>query len=104
MLLVAFAACGTHPEAGTATRESAPAPAAAAPAAAPAVATGQEGGVVINAELESRLSAADLVDGTADHTIERCPGCGLAMPGTSEHAVAVGEYSLHFCSEGCKEH
>jgi len=94
-LVVALAACGPRPEAGSATREE-PAP---APTRAPAPAEG----LVLNAELENRLAAADLVDGTADRTVERCPGCGLAMPGTSEHALAVGDYSLHFCSEGCKE-
>ena len=95
-LLVALAACGPRPEAGSATREE--------PAAAPAPAHGPAEELVLTAALESKLAAADLVDGTADRTVERCPGCGLAMAGSSEHAVAVGDYSLHFCSEGCKEH
>jgi len=54
--------------------------------------------------LESKLAAADRVDGTEDKVVSRCPGCGLAMPGSDEHTLAVGDYSLHFCSESCKGH
>jgi len=53
-------------------------------------------------ELESKLAAADRVDGEEDKVVSRCPGCGLAMPGSDEYALAAGDYSLHFCSDSCK--
>jgi YHS domain-containing protein len=52
--------------------------------------------------LQATLAAADLDDGTADHVVANCPGCGLAMPGNAEHAFELEGYELHFCSESCK--
>jgi hypothetical protein len=51
--------------------------------------------------LVEMLAAADLVDGTADHVVSRCAACNLGMQGSADHAVQIGEYELHFCSEGC---
>lgn len=51
----------------------------------------------------SVLAAADAHDGTVDHVVHECGGCGLAMPGDAAHAVKHEGYELHFCSEGCKE-
>ncbi len=60
--------------------------------------------VVIEAspELEAKLAVADLADGTEDRIITQCPGCGLAMEGTDDHVSQVADYSIHFCSDRCK--
>ncbi len=47
------------------------------------------------------LSAADAHDGTVDHVVSECPGCGLGMTGSPEHAVTHEDYTLHFCSDRC---
>jgi hypothetical protein len=57
----------------------------------------------MTAELQTKLAGADLVDGEADQVVSNCPGCALAMTGSDQHALHVGEYDLHFCSDGCKE-
>lgn len=54
-------------------------------------------------ELEAVLVKADLVDGTEDKVVARCPGCDFGMEGSAEHAVHAGDYELHFCSEKCKD-
>jgi hypothetical protein len=54
-------------------------------------------------ELEAVLAKADLVDGTEDKVVARCPGCGLGMDGSAEHAAHAGDYALHFCTEQCKD-
>jgi YHS domain-containing protein len=62
-----------------------------------------EGEAEIEAQLQAKLAKADELDGTTDKIVERCPGCGLSMDGKSEYAVEVAGYTLHFCSESCKE-
>ena len=47
------------------------------------------------------LEAADAHDGTIDHVVHECTGCGLMMEGDPEHAVTVDDYELHFCAESC---
>jgi hypothetical protein len=54
-------------------------------------------------DLEAKLAAADLSDGAEDKVVARCPGCGLAMDGSAEHAAHAGDYALHFCSETCMD-
>ena len=49
------------------------------------------------------LAKADQVNGTADKIVTKCARCNLAMDGTKEHALKVGEYTLLFCSEDCKQ-
>ena len=49
------------------------------------------------------LAKADLADGTEDHVVGKCPGCSLAMEGTADHPMTVGDYSLHFCSDECRD-
>jgi hypothetical protein len=51
---------------------------------------------------ESVLAAADAHDGTVDHVVSDCASCGLGMPGDAAHAVRVGEYQVHMCSDSCK--
>ena len=54
-------------------------------------------------ELGAKLAAADRADGEEDKVVSKCPGCSLAMDGSHEHAFPAGEYSLHFCSDSCKD-
>jgi L-aminopeptidase/D-esterase-like protein len=54
-------------------------------------------------DLEVKLAAADLLDGAEDKVVARCPGCGLAMDGSAEHAAHAGDYALHFCTAECKD-
>lgn len=54
-------------------------------------------------ELEAKLASADRVDGEEDHVVAQCPGCGLAMEGEADHAIDVGDYALHFCSDTCQD-
>ncbi len=48
------------------------------------------------------LAAADAHDGTVDHVVSECAGCGLGMAGDPAHAVTHEGYELHFCSDSCK--
>jgi YHS domain-containing protein len=48
------------------------------------------------------LAAADAHDGTVDHVVSECTGCGLAMAGDAANSVTHEGYELHFCSESCK--
>lgn len=57
---------------------------------------------VAQADLEIILAKADAVDGATDKVISKCAGCALGMPGSAAHAVKVGEYEMHFCSDDCK--
>lgn len=49
------------------------------------------------------LAAADAHDGTADHVVSECAGCALGMPGDPSHSATHEGYTLHFCSETCKD-
>jgi len=69
----------------------------------PAVPSSPAATPVDPAALSAKLAQADLVDGASDHVVARCPGCSLVMKGSAEHSVEVAGYSLHFCSEVCKE-
>ncbi|MFQ5599649.1 MAG: hypothetical protein ACE5G2_03755 [Candidatus Krumholzibacteriia bacterium] len=60
------------------------------------------GEATISADVASILARADQLDGTADKVLSKCAGCGFAMDGSPEHAVKVGEYEMHLCSEKCK--
>jgi hypothetical protein len=51
----------------------------------------------------SVLASADAHDGSVDHVVHECTGCGLGMPGDAAHAVKHAGYELHFCSDGCKK-
>ena len=60
------------------------------------------GAAQVSTEVEAILVRADQVDGSADKVIAHCAGCALRMAGTKDHALQVGQYEMHFCSEGCK--
>ena len=64
-------------------------PQAAAPALTPA-------------QVEVKLAAADLADGTADKVVAKCAACRLGMDGDAANASQHAGYELHFCSEECK--
>jgi len=53
-------------------------------------------------EMKMKLASADALDGTTDQVVERCSGCRLGMNGKADHAIHVGDYTLHMCSESCK--
>ena len=55
------------------------------------------------AEIEALLAGADLADGTEDHVVSQCLGCGLVMEGSADHVSHVADYSIHFCSDSCKD-
>ncbi len=50
------------------------------------------------------LVKADAADGTVDKVVAQCATCMLAMTGRPETAASYGDYTLHFCSEQCKDH
>ncbi|MGO8752814.1 MAG: hypothetical protein ACLQNE_43280 [Thermoguttaceae bacterium] len=83
------------PQQPTVARGQAPAAAEKAPdASKPAEITDQ---------MKDILAKADLADGTADKIVSKCAACDLAMDGSKEHALTVGQYTLLFCSEECKQ-
>ena len=53
-------------------------------------------------EVEAKLAAADLADGTADKVVTKCAVCRLGMDGDAANASQHAGYALHFCSEECK--
>jgi hypothetical protein len=55
------------------------------------------------AAVEEKLAKADKLDGTTDKIVHRCAVCALGMDGKSELALEVADYTLHFCSEGCRK-
>jgi YHS domain-containing protein len=55
------------------------------------------------AQVEARLAAADLADGTKDKVVAKCASCRLGMDGDAENASMHAGYELHFCSAECKQ-
>lgn len=49
------------------------------------------------------LSAADKLDGSEDHIVSKCYSCALAMDGAANISSKYHEYTVHHCSEACKE-
>ncbi len=58
--------------------------------------------VTVTPEMEAVLAKADALDGESDKTIKRCASCKLGMDGSSENALSVGQYTMHFCTGDCK--
>jgi YHS domain-containing protein len=54
------------------------------------------------AQVETKLAAADVADGTADKVVSKCAACKLGMDGDAANASQHAGYTLHFCSEECK--
>lgn len=59
--------------------------------------------IVIGPEAEGRLAMADAADGSEDHVVSKCVGCGLHMAGDPRHSLEVDGYELQFCSETCRD-
>jgi Fe-S oxidoreductase len=93
---IAMTACG-----GAGTSYDEPATAEPAAEAAPAA---EAGPIEPTEAMLATLAAADAADGTTDHVVAKCPGCALAMEGSADSALQVGDYALHFCSDSCRDH
>ena len=65
------------------------------------VAKAVQGEAAAQADVQAKLAAADLVDGTADKIVTRCASCALGMDGSSDHTLTVMDYTLYFCTERC---
>jgi hypothetical protein len=83
--------CGTKKEAVQPLTNSAN-PAAEAPA-----------DVVVTPAMTTILAEADAKDGQDDKTVSLCASCALMMAGSPEHSLKVGEYTMCFCKDSCKE-
>ena len=59
--------------------------------------------IEVGLDLQAKLALADAADGEVDHVVSLCPGCALAMEGSYEYPLDVSQYSLHFCSDDCKD-
>ncbi len=57
----------------------------------------------VQAGVLAKLAEADQLDGTADRIVSKCASCAFRMEGHSQHALKASNYTLHFCSEGCKK-
>lgn len=56
-----------------------------------------------NAGVVAILVAADEFDGKSDKTITKCAGCVLGMDGKADNRIEYEEYTLWFCTPGCKD-
>ena len=55
------------------------------------------------AAIAEHLSAADKLDGTEDHVVAKCYSCALEMDGAANISTQYHDYTVHHCSEACKE-
>lgn len=53
--------------------------------------------------VKAKLAKADTVDGAEDRVVSKCVGCSLRMDGLEEHSVELAGYTLHLCSDQCKQ-
>ena len=68
--------------------------------------TGAAGGsaaVKVSPAAVAALAKADEADGASDKVVSKCLMCALAMDGSADIASKVGDYTLHLCSDKCKE-
>jgi len=56
------------------------------------------------ARVRPMLANADAVDGKTDKVVSKCAACALGMDGKSKHAIKTAGYTMHFCSDMCREH
>ena len=52
--------------------------------------------------LQTALAHIDGIDGAEDKVVSQCTGCGSQMAGSEDHALVVGDYTMHFCSDSCR--
>ncbi len=95
VIILAALTCGACNQKPAASSTPAPAEAAKAPEDAVAV--------TVTTQMTDVLLKADKVDGTEDKTVSKCASCDLGMDGSKEHALKVGEFTLLFCSDDCKQ-
>jgi hypothetical protein len=93
---VLLAGCGGRPDAAPVAAPTAEPVAPAAQGAAPAAIVVGPGAAVI-------LARMDAADGARDQVVSNCAGCGLGMPGAAEYSARAGAYTLHFCSDHCRQ-
>jgi YHS domain-containing protein len=78
---------------------------AGALAACGAATTPQQAGTVqlTEAQVASKLAAADAADGHVDKVVAKCASCRLGMDGDPQYTSVHAGYTLHFCSPECKQ-
>lgn len=54
-------------------------------------------------QVKAKLAKADIVDGTEDRVVSKCAGCSLRMDGSKEHSVELAGYTMHLCSDQCRQ-
>jgi len=59
--------------------------------------------VAATPEMAEILAKADALDGQSDHIVSLCASCALGMDGSVEHALQVGDYTMYFCADHCKQ-
>jgi YHS domain-containing protein len=59
--------------------------------------------VAATPEMAEVLAKADALDGQGDKIVSLCASCALGMDGSSEHPLHVGEYTMYFCTDDCKQ-
>lgn len=84
---------------GCGTKKETPQP--PAKTAAPASETVAD--IVVTPEMATILTEVDAKDGESDKTVSLCASCALKMAGSPEHSLKVGEYTMCFCKDSCKE-
>ena len=57
----------------------------------------------MQAKVVAKLAKADALDGATDKVVVKCAACALRMDGSVDHTFTHAEYSMHFCSAGCKD-
>ena len=82
------------------SEQGSPSPVASPPEA---IATDAPPEVVVTPEMAEVLAKADALDGQSDKIVSLCASCALGMDGSNEHALPVGEYTMCFCADDCKQ-
>ena len=59
--------------------------------------------VAVTPEMVEVLAKADALDGQDDKIVSLCASCALGMDGSNEYPLRVGEYTMYFCADDCKE-
>jgi YHS domain-containing protein len=59
--------------------------------------------VTVTPEMSDILAKADALDGETDKVVTLCASCSLGMDGLAEHSLEVGEYTMYFCKDYCKQ-
>ena len=59
--------------------------------------------VTVTPETAEVLAKADGLEGQSDKVVSLCASCALGMDGSEEHSLRVGEYTMYFCADDCKQ-